>query len=816
MADAILVQEASATFQSPLSPQRSQHSLYSTPELVPGVDLYQTGSSLGSKPHDASTGLSSSFVLISDESHSAGGDQPLSSEYVEVSEGVVNKSLCQTHDQALEVTASTTADDSSAKRGTDASGASPLCLPTVGGVDSTSEVQKWLEVSVQHSNSTCTAGAPTETTSNLGGLLPLKPKITTLAEAGTQTGCDHPLYVRVGSRDGTTQTLPEIKDSEEKRQPTVAATTPTSILDHAGLHDQISPLNSPSDEVVDMSASTVLIERHISQKEGRMLKNSNKELRLKIKKLTEVLEQMQKENKRLRNEIESGGPAKIAEAQSALNDKEREHKQQIEELEEQQEMEIEQYRKEIQRAAEYEERAEEKFKENAQEIAELRKTISGLKEQLLQAQDKSQKYSKEVEALTMKLKACETKASVTESENSVLSEKVNRLMKELAALKKGKHHHHHVHHHHQQYSVSDEKSKEHAGAPSSNNAGQDPPPIKDQSTGDVASKSGKEQEQLTKQEKQEKPASASQFQSEGDDTTKPAAHDLKASQPKPKPRQKQSYQPHNPQLQALASSISSKGNASGLNQKSSKPREGRPPNRPVQALVAPKLQSVAHLQPLNVQQLPTGAKYGQEYLPPHYYYHHEEQQLASKPTPPKVHGASASAAAMGRVVDRPTFLPLKGKSPAPLQLVEPQAAHVSHARIVQPPPPLSEAQKLAATANWVQQLPEPKERKQKIDKQDQKKFTSDSDTQGNEMPQASALTATGGLGAVGGGDGDDLNSLSEERIEEITRQLKGGGGVVCECPICGKVLHSRESDYGVLLHVELCLQQSEAAATCTN
>jgi hypothetical protein len=113
---------------------------------------------------------------------------------------------------------------------------------------------------------------------------------------------------------------------------------------------------------------------------------------------------------------------------------------------------------------------------------------------------------------------------------------------------------------------------------------------------------------------------------------------------------------------------------------------------------------------------------------------------------------------------------------------------------------LSEAQKLAATASWVQKLPEPKERKQKIEKQEQK----------DEMSQASALTVAGaGAGVIGG---NDLSSLSEERIEEITKQLKGGEGVVCECPICGKVLHSRESDYGVLLHVELCLQQSEAAA----
>lgn len=62
---------------------------------------------------------------------------------------------------------------------------------------------------------------------------------------------------------------------------------------------------------------------------------------------------------------------------------------------------------------------------------------------------------------------------------------------------------------------------------------------------------------------------------------------------------------------------------------------------------------------------------------------------------------------------------------------------------------------------------------------------------------------------------DDEDSLSEERLEEIASQLKGGSGGMAEgvrlvdCPICGKTLHSRENDYGVLLHVEHCIELSE-------
>ena len=746
MADPILVQET--TFQGTLSPQRSQTSLYSAPEVV--TDLYHTGSSLGGKPRNGSPGLSSSFVLISDESHS--GEQPLSTEYVEVSQ-----KPSRTGGLEMNIIDTAGSTDSSAERVTQDAKPSPC-----PGVDSTTrDVQRWLEES-EHLNSAAvgvTVHVPIETAS------PLLPKITTtLISVGTQTQTVHH-YHTANIRDGATQTLPEIKDSEVKRQSAVGATTPTSVLEHADLrlHDQVSPLGSPSDEVVDMSASTVLIERHISQKEGRMLKSSNKELRLKIKKLTEILEQMQKENKRLKNETESG--VKIAAAQT---DKERELKRQIEEMEEQQELELEQYRKEIQKAAEYEERVEEELKGNTKIIAELQKTISALQKQLVKAQEECKKYSEKAEALSLKLEACETKALVAESENSVLNEKVNSLMKELATLKKSKHHHHH----HQQQLQSDEKSKH----PVHSSNGGENPLIKDHSVEDVPSKSDKEQE-LIKQDQLEKHVGATQG---GGDVMKleaSLAHDVfKSSHPKPKPRQKQPYEAHNPH--ALASS------STGPN-KASKPKEGRPPNKPVQALVAPKLQSVAHLQPL--KQLPSGAKYGEEYLLP--YYHHEQQQV-SKPAPPKVQSHGGASAAEGRL-GRPSFLPLKGQTQAPLQLVEPQATQI-------PPPPLSDAQKLAATANWVKQLPEPKERKQKIEKQDQKIVDK------TEKPgEASALTIAE--------MGNDLNSLSEERIEEITRQLKGDSGVVCECPICGKVLHSRESDYGVLLHVELCLQQAGAA-----
>ena len=680
-----------------LSPQRSQSSLYSTPEVV---DLYQTASSLG-KPrdlHSGSSGLSSSFVLVSDESNS--GEPPFISDYIEVSEGE-SKPPRASAEVGVRGATST--------------------------VDAACDLQQWPEKSVS------------DVAEKKGP--PLEPRGMT-KEVGTQTSAD--------IRDGCAQTLQEVK---EEKQPAATSTPTSEILEHSVL--QGSPLEfvqSPSEEVVDMSASTVLIERHISQKEGRILKNSNKELRLKIKKLTEVLEQMQKENKRLKNEAES--EIKVAAARSALEDKERELRRQMEVMEEQMELELEQYRNHLQQAMEDKQRSDEKLRENAELIVKLQKNIDTLQQQLTRTQEECDTKVKE---LNSKLQASETKRTVTESENSVLSEKVNRLMKELITLKKSKHHHHHQ---------ADEKSKHHVHSS----------PRKDHHPEDITSKCGEEQKQVKQDHLEVQSGSTSQGGDAAKSEASQAQHVIRAC-PKPKPRQK-FYEAHDPHAGHKA-----------------KPKDVKP--KPVQAMVAPKLQSVAHLQPvISQQQLPNNTKHGRELLVPY----HQQQQTA-KP-PPQVPPVEDQ-------LHRPSFLPLRGQTKPPPPQAQAQ---------VQAPLPLSNAQKLAATASWVQQLPEPKPPKaeKKVnEKQKEQAEASALTTRWDEavnqpagvpqsrqlQGQAAAMTATG----------NDLSSLSEERIEEITRQLKGesgGNAIVCECPICGKVLHSRESDYGVLLHVELCLQQS--------
>lgn len=730
MADTIVVVKED-TSQCQISSQRSQNSLYSSPEAV---ELYQTGWSLGSKPHSGSQGLSSSFILVSDESN-CGGESPFSqSEYVEIiCEEDENKSSCPRSKSRLNANleGSTAILSGEPKEG----------RLTAAAVDSTLDVGHGLEKKRTHGGAALN-GDHKRSPSLTDSLL--KPNLTAVtSEVGTQTNTD--------TRDGCTQTLPEIK--EEKRRP--SATSPTSVLEHNDLN--VSPLGSPNDEVVDMSASTVLIERHISQKEGRILKNNNKELRLKIKKLTDVLESLQKENLRLKNEAES--KVNEADLQSALELKEKEHRRHLEEMEKQQDLELEQYRNRVQKAVEYETTAEERMKENAKVITELQKSITVLQEQLKESQKRQETLVEKVEHLNAKLQHSETKRTVAESENSVLNEKINHLMKELAVLKKsGKHHHHH---HHHQEQPSDDKTKHQVLSNSSKQSS----PKKDvdhSSKEDIAPNSSEAQKQA-KQDHLDVHVGATQ----GSDATKLEASlaSQVRSNLKPKPRQKL-YESNN-QHHCHASHAD-------------KQKEPKP--KPVQALVAPQLPLPLHSG--------AAAKHirGELLLP---YRHQQQQQITTKPPQQKL-GPSAAQSK-----DRPSFLPLKGQAqaaPAHLPLpLEPQT---------EPTPPLSDAQKLAATANWVQQLPEPKHSKAQ---------------ETPEYPKTRINTvtwkkecATKGTEERDVREVDDLNSLSEERIEEITRQLKGENAVVCECPICGKVLHSRESDYGVQLHVELCLQQSAA------
>lgn len=753
MAEAILIKKTDVSVANgglTLSPQQSQSSLFSSPEVV---DLYcQTvGSSVEGRPSSGSAygELSSSFILVSDRSGISSMDP---SEYVEVRSQPLGG-----HDKTTQEPPPSGVADTHTINSALAAGEKEHLTELMSEEPTVWNAAVLKSSAVDHSDSV--------RDSEMGGLNavtiaaepkmferdPLQIPTVTTTEVGTQASTD--------ISDGCSQTLPEIK--KDKQLQTSALTTPTSIFHEHTILD-VSPLASPSEEeIVDMSASTVLIERHISQKEGRILKNNNKELRLKIKKLTEVMEQMQKqketvknENERLKSELESG--TKVADIEAAMELKEKEFRRYVEELEEQQELELEQYRNRLQKAVKYEERVEEKLKENVEVISELQKSINLLQEQLVELKKKHTQSTEKSELLISKLQASEMKRVVTESENSVLNEKVNQLTKELATLRKSHKHHHHHHSHHEH---SDDKTKPSSHPDTTVN---EQTPGKDPEDMTSESKTGEE----PKQDLQKSTVGTSQGNDATQRTIESSLSNEVRSHPKPKPRQK-FYEPHDPK---------------------SKQKESRP--RPAQALVAPRLQSVAHLHHMMPHQKQQLQQSGSHLLPRH------QQQVLTKP-PPQLHStAGRDLQQQQQQLNRPSFLPLKGQKQEP-PLAAPRA---------QPPPPLSDAQKLAATASWVQQLPEPNERKIIIENKTDKGRVKQEYTEAVDVPKPNERLAA---------EGNDLNSLSEERIEEITRQLKGEGegiGIVCECPICGKVLHSRESDYGVLLHVELCLQQSELGA----
>lgn len=68
----------------------------------------------------------------------------------------------------------------------------------------------------------------------------------------------------------------------------------------------------------------------------------------------------------------------------------------------------------------------------------------------------------------------------------------------------------------------------------------------------------------------------------------------------------------------------------------------------------------------------------------------------------------------------------------------------------------------------------------------------------------------GGTINGGGGRGDGRKGSSGVRVDQ-QGLLTGDSGV--ECPICGKQLHSRESEFSVVMHVEHCILVSEREAS---
>ena len=172
----------------------------------------------------------------------------------------------------------------------------------------------------------------------------------------------------------------------------------------AGSESGSELIQSPAYEV-DMSASAVFVDQFTSQKEAKVLKNNNKELRQKIKKLTKLLEDMQHKKQALELQLAEGN-FRV----SALSDLESKLKQ----------TEI----------------SMESLKEHVRlltsENGTLTEKVSVLRNDCKTQNDRNAK-------LLSKIQECETLSTVLASENAVLNVKVHHLEEHLQKLKRKEH-----------------------------------------------------------------------------------------------------------------------------------------------------------------------------------------------------------------------------------------------------------------------------------------------------------------------------------------------------------------------------------------
>ena len=107
------------------------------------------------------------------------------------------------------------------------------------------------------------------------------------------------------------ETPSPIDPSSSSPIPSKEHTRPEDSIAHVSVNTLSSELSSafpqvlPLDqEIIDMTSSTVIVEKHVTQKEARTLKNLNKESRQKIRKLSEILIEKKKEVENLARVIE--------------------------------------------------------------------------------------------------------------------------------------------------------------------------------------------------------------------------------------------------------------------------------------------------------------------------------------------------------------------------------------------------------------------------------------------------------------------------------------------------------------------------------
>ena len=175
--------------------------------------------------------------------------------------------------------------------------------------------------------------------------------------------------------------------------------------------------------ITDMSSSTIFIEKFVSQKEAQMLKSSNKDLRLKLRKLTEILEEKELENEKYKK--------MLSQTQESL-------KQRIEQ-EGQAHEDISGLKERFQAQQNELERQQRRGEEERERTENVNKKLI-IEKSVLEEKMKNLSLEKETlfvrsSQLLLQLQESETKRVVVNSEKHVLQGKIDYLSAELRKLK---------------------------------------------------------------------------------------------------------------------------------------------------------------------------------------------------------------------------------------------------------------------------------------------------------------------------------------------------------------------------------------------
>lgn len=186
--------------------------------------------------------------------------------------------------------------------------------------------------------------------------------------------------------------LNEVPEPVVKSSPDTNAVSPFDALSPTVGSDS-EPLPSPGAEADLMSSSTVFVDQFTSQKEAKILKNHNKELRQKLKKLTKLMETLQQEKLALQSKtVESNSQL------SAIRDLDLRLKQ-----------------------------AEEEKRKLEEQCQLLHNEKEQLKEKLYAAQNECRTQVERSADLLSKVQEYETQNTVLVSENEVLKGKLHQL-----------------------------------------------------------------------------------------------------------------------------------------------------------------------------------------------------------------------------------------------------------------------------------------------------------------------------------------------------------------------------------------------------